>query len=76
MCSSGCQVEALKVQITTSTTEVKTSQSELGDRKRTFQSLEVELQGMLTKVMGVLHKDLEMKQAKSCWISEYIYIMI
>ncbi|XP_046900152.1 keratin 99 isoform X2 [Hypomesus transpacificus] len=44
------KVEALKVQITTSTTEVKTSQSELGDRKRTFQSLEVELQGMLTKL--------------------------
>ncbi|XP_062304224.1 keratin 99 [Osmerus eperlanus] len=43
------KVEALQVQITTSTTEVKTSQSELGDRKRTFQSLEVELQGMLTQ---------------------------
>nr|XP_023990730.1 keratin, type I cytoskeletal 47 kDa-like [Salvelinus alpinus] len=39
----------LQSQITTSTTEVKTSQSQVTDLKRTFQSLEIELHGLLTQ---------------------------
>ncbi|XDV51835.1 hypothetical protein PO909_020643 [Leuciscus waleckii] len=42
------KVEVLKTQVTTSYTEIKTSQTELTDVKRTFQSLEIELQGVLT----------------------------
>ncbi|CAB1344972.1 unnamed protein product [Coregonus sp. 'balchen'] len=43
------KVEVLQNQITTSTTEVKTSQSQVTDLKRTFQSLEIELHGLLTQ---------------------------
>ncbi|KAM9491880.1 LOW QUALITY PROTEIN: keratin, type I cytoskeletal 42-like [Salvelinus alpinus] len=43
------RVEVLQNQITTSTTEVKTSQSQVTDLKRTFQSLEIELHGLLTQ---------------------------
>ncbi|XP_064806166.1 keratin, type I cytoskeletal 50 kDa-like [Oncorhynchus masou masou] len=43
------KVEVLQSQITTSTTEVKTSQSQVTDLKRTFQSLEIELHGLLTQ---------------------------
>jgi hypothetical protein len=43
-------VEVLQNQITTSTTEVNTSQSQVTDLKRTFQSLEIELHGLLTQV--------------------------
>ncbi|XP_021423672.2 keratin, type I cytoskeletal 19 [Oncorhynchus mykiss] len=43
------KVEVLQNQITTSTTEVKTSQSQVTDLKRTFQSLEMELHGLLTQ---------------------------
>uniref|UniRef100_A0A4W5NSH6 Keratin 99 n=1 Tax=Hucho hucho TaxID=62062 RepID=A0A4W5NSH6_9TELE len=39
----------LQSQITTSTTEVKTSQSQVTDLKRTFQSLEIERHGLLTQ---------------------------
>uniref|UniRef100_A0A4W5KCQ8 IF rod domain-containing protein n=1 Tax=Hucho hucho TaxID=62062 RepID=A0A4W5KCQ8_9TELE len=39
----------LQSQITTSTTEVKTFQSQVTDLKRTFQSLEIELHGLLTQ---------------------------
>ncbi|KAM9491881.1 keratin, type I cytoskeletal 47 kDa-like [Salvelinus alpinus] len=41
--------KVLQNQITTSTTEVKTSQSQVTDLKRTFQSLEIELHGLLTQ---------------------------
>uniref|UniRef100_A0A673WEF6 Keratin 99 n=1 Tax=Salmo trutta TaxID=8032 RepID=A0A673WEF6_SALTR len=40
-------LQVLQNQITTSTTEVKTSQSQVTDLKRTFQSLEIELHGLL-----------------------------
>ncbi|XP_052383668.1 keratin, type I cytoskeletal 19-like isoform X3 [Oncorhynchus keta] len=43
------KVEVLQNQITTSTTEMKTSQSQVTDLKRTFQSLEIELHGLLTQ---------------------------
>ncbi|XP_055759552.1 keratin, type I cytoskeletal 19-like [Salvelinus fontinalis] len=43
------KVEVLQNQITTSTIEVKTSQSQVTDLKRTFQSLEIELHGLLTQ---------------------------
>nr|XP_046188730.1 keratin, type I cytoskeletal 47 kDa-like [Oncorhynchus gorbuscha] len=43
------KVEVLQNQITTSTTEVNTSQSQVTDLKRTFQSLEIELHGLLTQ---------------------------
>ncbi|XP_031654976.1 keratin, type I cytoskeletal 42-like [Oncorhynchus kisutch] len=43
------KVEVLQSQITTSTTELKTSQSQVTDPKRTFQSLEIELHGLLTQ---------------------------
>uniref|UniRef100_A0A4W5NZ91 Keratin 99 n=1 Tax=Hucho hucho TaxID=62062 RepID=A0A4W5NZ91_9TELE len=43
------KVEVLQSQITTSTTEVKTSQSQVTDLKRTFQSLEIERHGLLTQ---------------------------
>nr|XP_029537949.1 keratin, type I cytoskeletal 19-like [Oncorhynchus nerka] len=43
------KVEVLQNQITTSTTEVKNSQSQVTDLKRTFQSLEIELHGLLTQ---------------------------
>ncbi|XP_056108720.1 keratin 99 [Rhinichthys klamathensis goyatoka] len=42
------KAEGLQTQVTTSYTEVKTSQTELTDVKRTFQSLEIEVQGALT----------------------------
>uniref|UniRef100_A0A8C7QNH3 Keratin 99 n=1 Tax=Oncorhynchus mykiss TaxID=8022 RepID=A0A8C7QNH3_ONCMY len=42
-------LQVLQNQITTSTTEVKTSQSQVTDLKRTFQSLEIELHGLLTQ---------------------------
>uniref|UniRef100_A0A8C8J020 IF rod domain-containing protein n=1 Tax=Oncorhynchus tshawytscha TaxID=74940 RepID=A0A8C8J020_ONCTS len=42
-------LRVLQNQITTSTTEVKTSQSQVTDLKRTFQSLEIELHGLLTQ---------------------------
>ncbi|KAF4107660.1 keratin 99 [Onychostoma macrolepis] len=42
------KAEDLQTQVTTSSTEIKTSQSEFDDQKRTFQSLEIELQGVLT----------------------------
>uniref|UniRef100_A0A8C7VQ86 Keratin 99 n=1 Tax=Oncorhynchus mykiss TaxID=8022 RepID=A0A8C7VQ86_ONCMY len=42
-------LRVLQSQITTSTTEVKTSQSQVTDLKRTFQSLEIELHGLLTQ---------------------------
>ncbi|XP_016102123.1 keratin, type I cytoskeletal 19-like [Sinocyclocheilus grahami] len=42
------KVEVLQTQVTSSYTEIKTSQTELTDLKRTFQSLEIELQGVLT----------------------------
>ncbi|XP_051532676.1 keratin, type I cytoskeletal 13-like isoform X2 [Myxocyprinus asiaticus] len=41
------KAEVLQTQVTTSCTEIKTSQTELTDLKRTFQSLEIELQGLL-----------------------------
>ncbi|XP_026077867.1 keratin, type I cytoskeletal 19-like [Carassius auratus] len=40
--------EVLQTQVTSSYTEVKTSQTELTDLKRSSQSLEIELQGLLT----------------------------
>lgn len=43
------KVEVLQTQMTTSAVEVKTSQSEVTDLKRTFQTLEIELQGLLTQ---------------------------
>uniref|UniRef100_A0A673ZGW1 Keratin 99 n=1 Tax=Salmo trutta TaxID=8032 RepID=A0A673ZGW1_SALTR len=43
------KVEVLQSQITTSTTEVKTSQSQVTNLKRNFQSLEIELHGLLTQ---------------------------
>ncbi|XP_024299332.2 keratin, type I cytoskeletal 42-like [Oncorhynchus tshawytscha] len=43
------KVEVLQNQITTSTTEVKTSQSQVTDLKRTIQSLDIELHGLLTQ---------------------------
>ncbi|XP_059394159.1 keratin, type I cytoskeletal 19-like [Carassius carassius] len=42
------KAEVLQTQVTSSYTEIKTSQTELTDLKRTFQSLEIELQGVLT----------------------------
>ncbi|ROL47760.1 Keratin, type I cytoskeletal 42 [Anabarilius grahami] len=42
------KAEVLQTKVTTSFTEIKTSQTELTDLKRTFQSLEIELQGVLT----------------------------
>uniref|UniRef100_A0A8C1F8T9 Keratin 99 n=2 Tax=Cyprinus carpio TaxID=7962 RepID=A0A8C1F8T9_CYPCA len=42
------KAEVLQTQVTTSYTEIKTSQTELTDLERTFQSLEIELQGVLT----------------------------
>ncbi|XP_077059093.1 keratin 99 [Siphateles boraxobius] len=42
------KAEVLQTQVTTSYTEIKTSQTELTSVKRTFQSLEIELQGVLT----------------------------
>ncbi|XP_016381636.1 keratin, type I cytoskeletal 19-like [Sinocyclocheilus rhinocerous] len=42
------KAEVLQTQVTTSYSEIKTSQTELTDLKRTFQSLEIELQGALT----------------------------
>uniref|UniRef100_A0A4W5PHR0 Keratin 99 n=1 Tax=Hucho hucho TaxID=62062 RepID=A0A4W5PHR0_9TELE len=50
------KVEVLQNQITTSTTEVKTSQSQVTDLKRTFQSLEIELHGLLTQTRQELRK--------------------
>lgn len=44
------QVEVVRSQVTTSVTEVKSSQTEVTDLKRTFQNLEIELQGLLTQV--------------------------
>ncbi|XP_043108730.1 keratin 99 [Puntigrus tetrazona] len=41
------KAEVLQTQVTSSHTEIKTSQTELTDLKRTFQSLEIELQGVL-----------------------------
>ncbi|XP_064820310.1 keratin, type I cytoskeletal 42-like [Oncorhynchus masou masou] len=43
------KVEVLQNQITTSTTEVKNSQAQVTDLKRTFQSLVIELHGLLTQ---------------------------
>uniref|UniRef100_A0A4W5PAL6 Keratin 99 n=1 Tax=Hucho hucho TaxID=62062 RepID=A0A4W5PAL6_9TELE len=48
--------KVLQNQITTSTTEVKTSQSQVTDLKRTFQSLEIELHGLLTQTRQELRK--------------------
>ncbi|NP_001134046.1 keratin, type I cytoskeletal 20 [Salmo salar] len=42
-------LQVLQSQITTSTTEVKTSQSQVTNLKKTFQSLEIELHGLLTQ---------------------------
>uniref|UniRef100_A0AAZ3R5N2 Uncharacterized protein n=1 Tax=Oncorhynchus tshawytscha TaxID=74940 RepID=A0AAZ3R5N2_ONCTS len=42
-------LQVLQNQITTSTTEVKTSQSQVTDLKRTIQSLDIELHGLLTQ---------------------------
>ncbi|XP_067287610.1 keratin 99 [Pseudorasbora parva] len=42
------KVEVLKTQMTTSYTEIKTSQTVVTELKRTFQSLEIELQGVHT----------------------------
>ncbi|XP_051966917.1 keratin 99 [Xyrauchen texanus] len=42
------KAEVLQTEVTTSCTEIKTSQTELTDLKRTFQSLEIELQGLFT----------------------------
>ncbi|KAK2874413.1 hypothetical protein Q8A67_021566 [Cirrhinus molitorella] len=42
------KAETLQTQVTSSYTEIKTSQTELTDLKRTYQNLEIELQGVLT----------------------------
>ncbi|NP_001017588.2 keratin 99 [Danio rerio] len=42
------KAEVLQTQVDTSSTEIKTSQTQLTDLRRTFQSLEIELQGVLT----------------------------
>uniref|UniRef100_A0A8C7VNS7 IF rod domain-containing protein n=1 Tax=Oncorhynchus mykiss TaxID=8022 RepID=A0A8C7VNS7_ONCMY len=49
-------LQVLQNQITTSTTEVKTSQSQVTDLKRTFQSLEMELHGLLTQTRQEVRK--------------------
>uniref|UniRef100_A0A673WEJ4 Keratin 99 n=1 Tax=Salmo trutta TaxID=8032 RepID=A0A673WEJ4_SALTR len=49
-------LQVLQNQITTSTTEVKTSQSQVTDLKRTFQSLEIELHGLLTQTRQEVRK--------------------
>lgn len=43
-------METLQLQITTSTTEVKTFTSELSELRRTYQALEISLQGILKEV--------------------------
>ncbi|KAK7119621.1 hypothetical protein R3I94_021444 [Phoxinus phoxinus] len=42
------KVEMLQTEVSTNYTEIKTSQTERSDVKKTFQSLEIELQGVLT----------------------------
>ncbi|KAK9966400.1 hypothetical protein ABG768_003512 [Culter alburnus] len=42
------KAEVLQTKVTTGFTEIKTSQTEFTDLKRTFQSVEIELQGVLT----------------------------
>ncbi len=44
------KVETLQSQITTSTTEVRTSSSELTELKRTYQTLEINRQSALKEV--------------------------
>lgn len=43
-------MESLQLQISTSTTDVKTFSSELSELKRTYQALEISLQGILKEV--------------------------
>lgn len=43
------KVSALQTQMSTSATEVKTSQTQVADLRRTVQTLEIELQGLLTQ---------------------------
>ncbi|XP_071764861.1 keratin 99 [Centroberyx gerrardi] len=43
------KVEILQTQISTSTTQVKTTHSELSELKRTYQSVEIELQAILSQ---------------------------
>uniref|UniRef100_A0A673JBR3 Keratin, type I cytoskeletal 19-like n=1 Tax=Sinocyclocheilus rhinocerous TaxID=307959 RepID=A0A673JBR3_9TELE len=58
------KLQVLQTQVTTSYSEIKTSQTELTDLKRTFQSLEIELQGALTMVHSCSFMRNEIRMAR------------
>ncbi|XP_056135653.1 keratin 99 [Lampris incognitus] len=65
------KVEVLQTQITTSTTEVKTSKTELLEVRRLYQSLEVELQAMLSKKQYLEQNLLEVGGRYSTQLSHF-----